>query len=227
MSQMEPPGESSKLLCALCVLCEKWIETGIGTVGNLELPHVGNALASRRPAQRKLLCVLRVLGENTAVRIGVCVPFASLAPFALIGSMDLVAALLPCIVCVKNLELPCRGSSGFSVEMRLARTPLTPTRPPTSTLPPSGRPPAKNRAPPDSPRFHADSSHRPAPGLYLSGGFDRTLTDFLGGWADLIHPRRKGVGVWGEGRLGLRFLDRGFPGWLSSGGGGAVRGFPR
>jgi hypothetical protein len=54
---------------------------------------------SRRPAQRKRLCVLRVLGENTAVRIGVCVPFAPLAPLALIGSKDWVAALLPCIVC--------------------------------------------------------------------------------------------------------------------------------
>jgi hypothetical protein len=32
---------------------------------------------SRRPAQRKLLCVLRVLGEKTAVRTGVCVTFVS------------------------------------------------------------------------------------------------------------------------------------------------------
>jgi hypothetical protein len=39
------------------------------------------------------------LRENTAVRIGVCVPFASLATLALIGSKDLVAALLPCVLC--------------------------------------------------------------------------------------------------------------------------------
>jgi hypothetical protein len=26
------------------------------------------------------------------------------------------------------------------------------------------------------------------------------VPDFLGGWADLIHPRHKGVGVWGDSR---------------------------
>jgi hypothetical protein len=51
---------------------------------------------SRGPAQQKLLCVLSVLGEKKAVRIGVCVPFAPLAPFALNGSKDLAAALLLC-----------------------------------------------------------------------------------------------------------------------------------
>jgi hypothetical protein len=36
------------------------------------------------------------LRDNRAVRIGVCVPFAPLAPLALIGSEDSAAALLPC-----------------------------------------------------------------------------------------------------------------------------------
>jgi hypothetical protein len=48
------------------------------------------------------LCVLRVLGEKTAVRIGVCVPFAPLAPLASTGSKDWVAALLPCVLCGKK-----------------------------------------------------------------------------------------------------------------------------
>ncbi len=60
-----------------------------------------NSTSSCRPAQRKLLCVLRVLGENMAVQIGVCVPFAPLAPLALNGSKDLVAALLPYASVVK------------------------------------------------------------------------------------------------------------------------------
>jgi hypothetical protein len=43
-------------------------------------------LPSRRIAQRKLPCASAPLRENTAVRLGVCVPFAPLASLALIGS---------------------------------------------------------------------------------------------------------------------------------------------
>jgi hypothetical protein len=92
---MKPPRESPKLLCALCVLCEKRIEIGIG---NLELPHGGNALESRRIAHRKLLRASAPLRDKTAVRIGVCV-FRAPCAFCVNGSEDLVAARLPCALC--------------------------------------------------------------------------------------------------------------------------------
>jgi hypothetical protein len=107
-TQMEPPGVSSKLLCALCVLCEKWIEIGIGTVGNLELPHGGNAFASRRIAHRKLLRVSAPLRENRLFGSAFA-SFASLAPFALMARK--IGLRLCCSVSsvVKNPELPRHG----------------------------------------------------------------------------------------------------------------------
>jgi hypothetical protein len=75
--------------------------------------------ASRRPAQRKLLRVSAPLREKTAVWIGVCVPFASLATFALIGSEDSVARLPRAVDHVRGLA---QGLAGL--DHRPERRPL-------------------------------------------------------------------------------------------------------
>jgi hypothetical protein len=112
-TQMEQPGESPKLLCALCVLCEKWIEIGIG---NLELPHGGNALPSRRIAHRKLLRASAPLRDNKAVRIGACVPFAPLAPLELNGSKDSAADMLLCAP-LRQKAVPTAPPSPFMLPL--------------------------------------------------------------------------------------------------------------